>query len=56
MCDGLANNSVKNMSVILWFWLQRRCETSVKKVSATLWFSLQCHRKTFCSVRAYQTV
>jgi len=46
--------SMKNVFVILWFWLQRRCKTSVKKVSVTLRFSLQCRYKTLYFVCFYQ--
>jgi len=52
-CYGLANNSVRNVSVALWF-SNAVAKRSVKQVSVTLWFSLQCRCKRFCSIRFYQ--
>jgi len=43
-------NSVKKVSVTLWFCLQRRCKTFFKTVSVTLWLYLQRRRKRFCFV------
>ena len=52
----LADNSVTNASVSLWFCLQRRCKTFclLNYVSVAKWFSLQRRCETFCFVCFYQ--